>query len=363
MPAQRRMRLSAHLHATGALAVLACTSPSAPRGSDPGPTACAGRRDTTKVPLGDLGTGCYLGLQGGLYLDGSSDMPADHLAAGTAAAAQIRPLDVNGAPSAAGRIVLLSVGMSNATQEFCSESGTLGSCDPWSFMGQAAADSAVNRSTLVLVDGARGGQTASSWVSATSPEYDRIRDQWLGPLGLSERQVQAAWVKVANAQPTRSLPDMAADAYLLEREIGQIARALKLRYPNLRQIFLSSRIYAGYARTTLNPEPYAYESAFAVRGAIAAQIAQARGTGVSPRDGDLGYGAGGPAAWMAWGPYMWAAGTTPRSDGLTWSPSDFASDGTHPAQSARRKVGAMLLSFFRSSTTTRCWFLAGQRCG
>lgn len=351
---------------------LACTGSKAPTGPPTGPpsgpgdvptAACAGRRDTAKIPLNDLGTGCYLGLQGGLYENGSNDMPADHLAAGRAAAARIQPLDASGAPSAVGRIVLISVGMSNTTLEFCSQAGTPGSCDPWSFMGQAAADPAVNRSTLVLVNGARWGQTASAWVSPASAEYDRIRDQWLQPLGLSERQVQIAWVKVANPNPTRSLPDTAGDAYVLEREIGQIMRALRVRYPNMRQVFLSSRIYAGYATTTLNPEPYAYESAFAVRGAIGAQIAQARGSGVSSRDGDLGYGTGGPAAWMAWGPYPWARGTTPRSDGLTWLRSDFIADGTHPAQPGRQKVAAMLLAFFRSSEVTRCWFLAGERCG
>jgi hypothetical protein len=229
-------------------------------------------------------------------------------------------------------------------------------------MGQAAADPAVNRSTLVLVNGARGGQTAAAWVSPASAEYDRIRDQWLRPAGLSERQVQVAWVKVANANPTRALPDSAADAYVLERQIGEIVRALKVRYPNLRQVFLSSRIYAGYARSALNPEPYAYESGLAVRWAIASQIEQAQGAVGSPRTGNLRYGVGSPAVWMAWGPYLWAAGATPRADGLSWVPADFAADGTHPARGARQKVGTLLLEFFKTSEVTRCWFLAGQRC-
>jgi hypothetical protein len=290
-------------------------------------------------------------------------MPAAHLAAGRAAAAQVQPLDAGGAPNAAGKIVLLSVGMSNTTQEFCSAGGAPGSCEPWSFMGQAAADPAVNHTTLTIVNGARGGQAAPSWVSPAGAEYDRIRDQVLRPQGLSERQVQVAWVKVANPGPTRSLPDTAADAYVLERQLGEIARALKARYPNLRQVFLSSRIYAGYARSTLNPEPYAYESAFAVRWAIGSQIDQMHGTAGSPRTGDLRYGAGAPGVWIAWGPYLWAAGTQPRADGLTWLSGDFAADGTHPAQGARQKVGALLLAFFETSEVTRCWFLAGQRCG
>ncbi|HEX2719020.1 MAG TPA: hypothetical protein VHM67_15230 [Gemmatimonadaceae bacterium] len=334
-------------------------------------TACRGSGattpragDTAKVPITDLATGTYLGFQGGLYPNGTNDLPAAHRAAGIAGARTVVPLDTAGTPALSGRYVLLSIGMSNTTQEFCSQSGAPGSCDVWSFMGRAAADPAVNRGALAIVNGARGGQTASVWTSPSSAEYDRIRDVWLTPAGLSEKQVQAIWVKVANAQPTRSLPDTSADARTLVRQLGQIARALKTRYPNVRQIFLSSRIYAGYATTTLNPEPYAYESGFAVKWVVQAQIAQAASGTVDPRAGDLRYdgGAAAPAAWMAWGPYLWAAGTTPRSDGLTWVPADFASDGTHPAQSGRQKVGTMLLAFFKSSPVTRCWFVAGAAC-
>src|SRR5205085_10593824 len=97
-------------------------------------------------------------------------------------------------------------------------------CASWSFMGQAAADPAVNRTTLVIVNGARGGQAAPSWTSPASPEYDRIRDALLTPAGLSELQVQIAWVKVADAQPTVSLPSSASDGYTLGPETGAVER-------------------------------------------------------------------------------------------------------------------------------------------
>lgn len=325
-------------------------------------TSCAGKTDTTKVPINDQRAGCYLSFQGGLYPNGSDSLPAAHLAAGLAAAAQIQPLDVNGLPSPNGKYVLVSIGMSNTTQEFCSDGGQPGSCQSMSFMGQAAADPAVNHSTLVIVNGAAGGKSAQFWTSPTLPDYDRVRSTWLTPLGLSEKQVQIAWVKVANPQPTRSLPDTSADAYQLEQQIGQIARALKMRYPNLRQVFLTSRIYAGYATSALNPEPYAYESGFGVKWAIESQIAELAGRPTDLRAGTLRYD-NGTAPWIAWGPYPWTAGTRARSDGLTWVLSDFnPSDGTHPATGARQKVGAMLVAFFESSPETQCWFLAGRSC-
>ena len=55
-------------------------------------------------------------------------------------------------------------------------------------------------------------------------------------------------------------------------DMGQIVRMLKGRFPNLQLAYVSSRSYAGYATTELNPEPYAYESAFAVRWLIQDQI-------------------------------------------------------------------------------------------
>src|SRR5215204_915676 len=260
------------------VAVVACGGSSSPTASElTDPAACAGRMDTARVPLSDLRTGCYLGFQGGLYPNGSDSMPLAHRAAGLAAAARIRPLDAEGRPSASGRIALLSIGMSNTTQEFCSDGGLPGSCQTTSFVAQAMADPAVNHTTLVLVNGAAGGRTADAWTSPALADYERIRTSWLAPLGLSERQVQVAWVKVANAQPRRSLPDTAADAYLLVRQLCAIARALKSRYPNLQQVFFTSRIYAGYATSSLNPEPYAYESGFAVKWVVEAQIAEMAG--------------------------------------------------------------------------------------
>jgi hypothetical protein len=255
---------------------------------------------------------------------------------------------------------MVSIGMSNTTQEFCStNSGS--PCASWSFMGQAAADPSVNNTTLVIVNGARGGQAASSWTSPTSPEYDRIRDTWLTPSGLSEKQVQIAWVKVADAQPTVSLPSSASDAYTLVSEMSTIARTLKQRYPNLQQIFFSNRTYAGYATTTLNPEPYAYESGFAVKWVVQAQIDQmASGSLQNSRAGDLNYTTVAP--WLAWGPYLWTKGTAGRSDGLIWTTADVESDGTHPSQSGEQKVGRLLLDFFKTSPVTQCWFVAGGSC-
>ncbi len=344
----------------GLVAGIACggTGSSAP-GLDGNPSPVAGS-DTARVPLNELGTRTYRGFQGGLYPGGNNSAPSAHAAVGLAQAKNIRRLDAGGNPSVNGKYVLLAIGMSNTTQEFCGGNNS-SNCLPETFMGRAAGDPEVNKAGLVIVDGAQGGRDAKEWTSPSMLTFDVVRDERLARLGVTESQVQVVWLKSADAQPRSALPASDADAYILEERLASSVRALKARYPNLQQVFLTSRIYAGYASSTLNPEPYAYESGFAVKWLVQAQIDQAqRGIVVDERAGDLNYGAVAP--WIAWGPYPWADGIVTRSDGLQWLQSDFGGDGTHPSEAGRAKVGAMLLSFFKNSSYTRCWFVTGGSC-
>ena len=124
------------------------------------------------------------------------------------------------------------------------------------------------------------------------------------------------------------------------------------RFPNLRIIYLGSRIYAGYANSQLNPEPYAYEGAFVVRWLIQDQI---------KGNAELNYDSTrGPvkAPVLLWGPYFWGDGTTPRKrDGLIWERKDLGGDGTHPSDSGRKKVADMLLTFFKTDPYAKAWFV------
>ena len=291
--------------------------------------------EANQTPLPEL-AGNYQGQDGGLYGGGKNEPPPAQQAAAARALAELRPLDAEGKPGADGKIVLLSIGMSNTTMEF-SKFKQLADADP----RKAPA--------VVIVDGAQGGQDAPAWTPADAAPW-RVADQRLAAAGASARQVQVVWIKQAVKGPQAGFP---AESDRLREAIGEIVRLAKQRYPNLRVAFLSSRIYAGYAVGRLNPEPYAYESAFAVRGLIQAQMKGDPALNADPARGAV------QAPVLLWGPYLWANGATPRQgDGLAWKPEDYAKDFTHPGEVGRQKVAKLLLDFFTGDANAKPWFVA-----
>ena len=290
------------------------------------------------IPLCDLGTQKYKGEAGGLYGGGKNDPPAAHAAAAEKELKKIRPLDAEGKAAEDGKIVLLSVGMSNTTMEF-SRFKELADADP------------EKSPRLVIVDGAQGGQTPPRWTQSPEGRVWQTVSERMNHAGVTPQQVQLVWFKQANAHPTEAFPE---HAQKLQADMTLLLTMLKTKFPNLRIAYLSSRIYAGYATTPLNPEPFAYEGAFAMRWLIQAQI---KGDPELNNDATRG-----PvkAPLLLWGPYLWADGMTPRkADGLTWTRNDLgAGDGTHPSMAGRQKVAEQLLNFFHTNSFARDWFLA-----
>ena len=61
--------------------------------------------------------------------------------------------------------------------------------------------------------------------------------------------------------------------------------------------------------------------------------------------------------WLSWGPYLWANGAVKNADGLMYEQSDFAQDGTHPSPAGQKKVAGQLLTFFKTDSTAKVWFV------
>jgi lysophospholipase L1-like esterase len=286
------------------------------------------------TPLIDMGVETYHGYSGGLYPGCMNCPPTAYTEAGLARAQQVVPRDRQGRADPNGTIAMCAIGMSNGSMEIA------GFRDHFHH--------GINP-RLAVVDCAQLYQTASV-ISDANSNYWSVVGQRLAEAGVSKHQVQVVWVKEANARVREPFPE---HAEILSDNLRSIVKILAERYPNLHLIYISSRIYAGYASIPLSPEPYAYEGGFAVKWMIEGQIQETLDLNTSLESKHR-------VPWIGWGPYLWTDGLKGRSDGLVWECSDVESDGTHPSISGRRKVGRLLLEFFETEPTAKTWFLSGS---
>jgi len=291
------------------------------------------------TPLDDVAAPPYLGsVPLGLYPGGTNSPPAAQQLLAQRAAVAVQPRDVSGVPDPNGRIGVVTIGMSNANQE--------------SAVFERLEDLRSGRSArVVIVDCAVGGQSADVIDDATAPYWMIVTDR-VAAAGLDPDQVQVVWLKEADGQvPNTSFP---AHTESLATHLHAIVRDLRDRFPNLHLCFLSSRIYGGYTSNPQRGEPLSYETAFAVRDLIAAQLGGDPGLNADPNAGPV------EAPVLLWGPYLWANGSIPRaSDGLVWLQNDIEGDGVHPAASGEAKVASLLGQFFTSDPVVTPWYLGG----
>jgi hypothetical protein len=266
--------------------------------------------------------GTYKGLEGGLYGRGSNVPLAAHHAAGLQAAAGVQPID--------GRIVMLAIGPSVVGDETRAYGNAY-------FTGK---EPKWTRGNILLVNAGGGGMTTEYLDTVDDEGYVRARDRVLAPQGVTEAEVQVVWVKIVHQGSNRGgpLPGPDADAILLGARCEQMIASMRVHYPNLKQVFVTSRNYGGYASG--DREPWEYETGFAARSCILAHQ-------------------GRTDPWVGWGPYLWADGATPRSDGLFWVSEDFEDDGKHAGPTGEAKIAALLEALFQTSPYTP-WFRGGS---
>ncbi|MBA4149047.1 MAG: PKD domain-containing protein [Verrucomicrobia bacterium] len=303
------------------------------------------------TPLPDMGFNLYRGYSGGLYPNGANNPPPQHLSAGlNIALNEIVPLDSAGhADETNGKVVMISVGMSNTTQEFA-----IGSNDGidagGAFKPRANGDPA-KHPQLLIVDGAQGGQDVTRWTNLTSTTWKTVNSR-LTQAGVTSNQVQVAWVK-HSLQNILQYGRFPTYVDLLQEHLEIVVRNLKILYPNIKIVYVSSRTRAYTdSPSATNPEPASYEVGFATKWMIEKQINGDLSLNFDSAKGEV------VAPWLSWGPYFWADGLNPRrSDGFIWACSDFLTDFTHPSNTGVRKAADQLLAFFKTDPTATPWFL------
>lgn len=292
-----------------------------------------------QTPLLDMGANdFYHGEEGGLYGTGQNQPPESHFLKALEATTKIVPRDTKGIPAPDGKIGFVSIGMSNARIEYDA------------FANEARS---VQSPNVEIINAAQPGVLAWAWANNPPPKQDpwTVMADVIAQHGMNPQQVQVIWLKEAEDNPKPGADDFPQYAERLRDDMAKIVERVKQDYPNVQIIYLSSRIYAGYSLIPLNPEPFAYEGGFANRWLIQDQINGGGASGVTYENAPV----------LLWGPYFWADGTNPRSDGLKWNCSDFKDDGVHPDDQAAHKVAGMMLNFFASDPLTSTWFtLAGN---
>lgn len=262
------------------------------------------------------------GKTGGLYPGGGSVYP--NLNQAEAIAEAITPLNTDGEPDPQGKIVFVSIGMSNTSMEFMA-------------LINKVQDDPSKNPALAMVNGARSGQDATQWLDdSTHHNWSHVLDV-LNAKGLSAKQVQVAWVKEAHRN-TGNFPD---EAESLQQNLKIIVRNLKIYFPNIKIAYLSSRARSYQIYNSEKPgEPAAFETGFSVKWLIEEQLAGAndlRFTGASP-----------VAPLLLWGPYFW-------SD--TWPANYLRDDCIHPSPPGLEVLSDQFVEFLKEDLTARAWFL------
>lgn len=297
---------------------------------------------TGLIPLSDLQGKQWRGFSGGLYYNGLNTRPAEHKNKALQQAAAIKALDANGAPSANGKIVWIGVGASNPRTEFMrfsEQMDTLRSKNP----------------ALKLINTCIGGQGIQKMNSITD-NYWKQAEKQLADSGLTNKQVQIAWIETDNTQTADTLFPRAAES--LRDEFHTLLQTLYTLYPNIKLCYITARAYSGFVdldagatvgRGLLHPRDY--YNGWSIKMLIEKQMS-----------GDAAYafeGATASVPFVTWGSYHWTDGSKQRGDGFSIQCStDVGGDGLHLSLAGEIKMGAQMFQYFSSDETTAPWLFA-----
>ena len=191
------------------------------------------------------------------------------------------------------------------------------------FAGLAAAYPE-RRDALAMVNAAVSGATIERWVDPANPQYGSTWDTFIGLItrgGLTPAQVQVVWAKHTDRGRQGALANR-TDA--LGQQLGMLARELKIRLPNLRIIYFSSRTRAFAYLGNNFMEPAAFETGLAVRHVIEAQMNGDPSLNFDPDRGPVA------APFLSWGPHSGSMARRP-------APTDEPGRSTTPPTTARTR--------------------------
>lgn len=292
------------------------------------------------IPLPDLAGKTYRGYAGGLYSNGSNQRPLTHHNEILEQVAKIRPLNLQGQADTKGKIVMIGVGASNPRTEF------------ESFKKKAMALPQFNPQ-LLLINTCIGGQGVQK-MNDPADNYWQSATNTLKNSGLSDQQVQLAWIETDNTQTGDTLFPR-APLQLME-DYRLLLEVLHDKYPNLQVVYFSARAYSGYATPVPGGVgkgllfPRDYLSGWAVKWLIENAAQQ--------KPGFITEGAQANIPHVTWGSYHWSNASSTRIDGFMLDcQTDVGEDGLHLTAKGEDKIGQLMLDYFLNDPTAPGWLL------
>ena len=310
-------------------------------------TLNCGNDNSGLIPLTDLGTGFYEGIQGGLYPGGSNTRPAVHQQKGIDISHTIEPLNDAGTVSYDnGQVLFIGMGGSNAYNMFI---------DTMKHYDWKGTSQCMNVKGLFY-----GGKDLHDMIDTTSTFYwDELQGRLFNRNDTWE-QVQIVWILEQSELDT---PDIAYYIDYVADQYTTLMHVMLDSMPNLKMVYLSGFHYTGYTHPEHElydflVEPKGYWGNLAIKELIERQI---NGDPLLDFEGE-----GRVAPYVNWGPYFWADGVNPRGgDFLTWPCEDYRDDDTgggfHLEEIGKYKEAKMLINFFETDTVASWWYKAGAQ--
>lgn len=305
---------------------------------------------TGLIPLTDLGTGFYEGIQGGLYPGGLNLVTGKHKNNGIKLAKSLKPLDSLGnINNTEGEILFLGFGASLASNIFNA------------YIDSIKTTEYVGMNNCLTVKGlCFGGKDLTLMADSTSNYWEAVRSK-MESRGDTYEQVQVAWIMQHSETDTTDDFGLYFDSMMDKWQT--FVTTLKDTFPNLKMLYISGLHYCGY----MDPmhenfegfqEPHTYWGNLVIKELIKRQMMN---------DPALRYSEpGAQAPWLAWAPYYWTDGSNPRTyDGLSWSCDQFRDDptggGYHlvDTSTALGVEANMLWNFLKTDPVASIWYNEG----
>lgn len=252
----------------------------------------------------------------GLF-NGKTEPAQAYVVAGLKKISELKKLDIHGEESDDGKIVFLGIGASTPKQEFDS------------FIKKV-----IFRDGIIPVNGCKGGKDISYMLDG-SEYWDKVDYILNGEeYNLDKKQVQIIWLQ--NDDLLDSRLDFSRVQMLKEKYL-QLFPVLEQQYPNLKVLFLQSRVTTKFTDKVRHVEPISYFQGMTVQSIIDDYI----------NAGNY------DKYWIGWSCYTWSDGNIPRvSDKFCLERRDFLNDGVHLSVSGEERVGELMKKYFLEGVVT-----------